>query len=238
MLWLRVSGALRAATVVTVAGTSLFVTAGAGFADTDDGPEPRVIGFSPARQVVQFAPYAVSVTFSTPLRESGASMSIRTVDGEVGTGKVVTRAATLRRSVIEGAPNGVYTIEWEAVAKNGRKMAGTFGFTAGHPNDDPLITGVPAASSPESSPESSAGAAGGSPAVKDPWADDGDAVVVAPAPADDGSVPEGRSPYRFPLLAFGLGSLLVIASGLVSRRHRRVERERPVVRTRRGVYSV
>ena len=236
MVWLRVNragGALRAATALAVAGAGLGVSliggAGTAFADpADSGP----IGFSPAREVVKFAPNAVSVTFGTALRDSGASMSIRTKDGEVGEGKVSTSARTLRRSVETGAPNGPYTIKWTAVAQDGRKMSGTFRFVAGHPNDDPQGPSPSASPKDEKSP-----AATVPPVVKDPWRNDGDASVLVGG-ADDDRPASGGSSYGFPLLALGLGALLVIASGLVSRRHRPTVSERLTIHTSRGVYSV
>ncbi|MCD5312955.1 copper resistance CopC family protein [Kineosporia babensis] len=233
---------LRAATTLTVAGASLgFSLIGSpGTAFADSGA--REIGRSPGREVVQFAPNAVSVTFSTELRESGASLSISTKNGEVGRGKVSTADGALRRDLVKGAPNGEYLIEWKAVAKNGEKMSGTFSFTAGHPNDDPLITGEPTpdqetgetAQPPTSSDLDPT--ATPSPKATDPTkANRGDMYVIPPARSQE--PPSGGS-YGSPLLALAVGALLVIASGLVSRRHGPVVAERLTIRTRRGVYSV
>ncbi len=240
MLWLRVNGiggVLRAATALSVAGAglgaSLIGAAGTAFADS---PDSGVIGVSPAREVVQFAPNAVSVTFSTPLRKSGASMSIRTKDGDVGDGAVSTGSRTLRRDLVTGSPNGFYTVDWSAVAQDGRKLSGTFSFTAGHPNNDPLITGVPAPTPSASTSTETPPTPDASP-TKDSWADDGDSVAVA-APSNDEPPSNGGSSYGFPLVAMALGALLVIASGLVSRRHRTSAPDRLTIRTRGGIYSV
>jgi methionine-rich copper-binding protein CopC len=237
MVWLRVSdarGVLRSATALTVAaaglGLSLMGSGPTAFAAAADRQDTGPIGYSPARDVVQFAPYAVSVTFGTALRDSGASMSIRTKAGEVGQGKVSTSARTLRRAVETGAPNGSYTIEWKAVAVDGRKMSGTFGFTAGHPNNDPLLGGEPGVTV-TASPEPTAPLV-----VKDPWQDDGDSAVPAGSRSQD--PPADQHDYGFPLLALGVGALLVIASGLVSRRHRPAVTEQLTIRTSRGIYSV
>jgi methionine-rich copper-binding protein CopC len=234
MLWLRVidgCGGLRVATALAAAGAGLiFGSAGTAFADS--GAE--VVGVSPARGVVQFAPYAVSVTFSTELRGSGASMSIRSTTGEVGVGQVSTGARTLRRSVVEGAPNGAYTVDWSAVAENGDELSGSFRFTAGHPNNDPLLTGEPV---PEATASSPAAPPQPSPPVRDPWRNDGD-VIAAPVPDHPDPPSNDGAPYRFPLIALGLGGLLVIASGLVSRRHKPAGPQRLTIQTRNGVYSV
>lgn len=244
-------GALRVGTALSVAGAglgaSLIGAAGTAFADS---PDSGVIGVSPAREVVQFAPNAVSVTFGTPLRKSGASMRIRTKDGDVGDGAVSTGSRTLRRDLVIGSPNGFYTVDWSAVAQDGRKLSGTFSFTAGHPNNDPLITGVPAPDvtatatvTAEPTPQPTSSASIKTPPTpknsptKDPWADDGDSVAVA-VPNSDEPPSSGGASYGFPLVAMALGALLVIASGLVSRRHRTSGPERLTIRTRSGIYSV
>ncbi|GAA3595303.1 hypothetical protein GCM10022223_08050 [Kineosporia mesophila] len=215
------------ATALAAAGAGLiFGSAGTAFADS--GAE--VVGVSPARGVVQFAPYAVSVTFSTELRGSGASMSIHATTGEVGVGEVSTGSRTLRRSVVTGAPNGAYTVDWSAVAENGDQLSGSFRFTAGHPNDDPLLTGEPV-------PEVTAAPSQPSPPVRDPWHHDGD-VIAAPALDHPDPPANGGVSYGFPLTALGLGALLVIASGLVSRRHKPAGPQRLTIQTRNGVYSV
>ncbi|GLY16070.1 hypothetical protein Kisp01_30850 [Kineosporia sp. NBRC 101677] len=250
MLWLRVGkacGALRTAAMVSVAGAGLGLSlTGTAFADTGEPGPKGEIGRSPYREVVQYAPNAVSVTFGTALRESGASMSIRTKYGEVGEGKVSTSARTLRRSLVVGAPNGPYTVDWEAVAKDGRKFSGTFSFTAGHPNDDPRNPGRPSPkpTGTEERPQPSTSsdpapsvAATASPSVKDAWAYD-DEASVAPVRTDREPPSNGGAAYGFPLLALGVGSLLVLASGLVSRRHRPAVAERLTIRTSRGIYSV
>ncbi|GLY30056.1 copper resistance protein CopC [Kineosporia sp. NBRC 101731] len=233
MLWLRVSdgcGGLRSATALAAAGAGLiFGSAGTAFADS--GAE--VVGVSPPREVVKFAPYAVSVTFSTDLQGAGASMSIHASTGEVGVGKVSTSSRTLRRSVVTGAPNGAYTVDWSAVAENGDKLSGRFRFTAGHPNNDPLIPGRPV---PEVTVSSPAGPVVPSPSVKDPWRSDGD-VTAAPVLDRPDPPANGDVSYGFPLTALGLGALLVIAAGLVSRRHPQTGHERLTIQTRNGVYS-
>ena len=233
--------------MVSVAGAGLGLSlTGTAFADTGDPGPKAEIGRSPFREVVQFAPNAVSVTFNTALRESGASMSIMTKNGEVGEGKVFTSARTLRRSLVVGAPNGPYTVDWQAVAEDGRKLSGTFSFTAGHPNDDPLLAGGPSpeTTEPEKRPQPSASSVPApsvtvtaSPSVKDAWAYD-DEASVAPAGVDREPPSNGGASYGFPLLALGVGSLLVLAAGLVSRRHRPAVAERLTIRTSRGVYSV
>jgi methionine-rich copper-binding protein CopC len=262
MVWQRVNGAggfLRAATALTVAGAglgaSLIGSGGTAFADSS---ESGVIGVSPAREVVQFAPNAVSVTFSTPLRKSGASMRIMTKEGDVGDGAVSTGSRTLHRDLVIGSPNGFYTVNWSAVAQDGQKLSGTFSFTAGHPNNDPLITGesapeVTASATAQPTAQPGPGASASSAATdpepsetppvpdgsvtKDPWANDGDVLAVA---ASDGDEPPSRggASYGFPLLAMALGALLVIASGLVSRRHRASVPDRLTIHTRSGIYSV
>jgi methionine-rich copper-binding protein CopC len=240
---------------------SLMCSGGTAFADSSDS---GVIGVSPARGVVQFAPNAVSVTFSTPLRKSGASMTIITNAGDVGTGTVSTSSRTLRRDLVIGSPNGFYTVDWSAVAQDGRKLSGTFSFTAGHPNNDPLITGEPApevtvsatsqpttdpATQPDPGPSEPASSAstdpepsetGPTPAhspAKQPLANDGGALAVGASNGDEPPSGGGTS-YGFPLVALALGALLVIASGLVSRRHRTSVPERLTIRTRGGIYSV
>jgi len=198
MLLLRViktRDVLRSVTVIGVAGgLSLIACPGTAFADSR-GPGP--IGLSPAREVVQFAPNAVSVTFSTPLRSSGASMRITTKAGQVGAGPVSTDARTLRRSIETGSPNGPYTVDWTAVAQDGTELSGTFRFTAARPALDPQASSapdtqrLPGGPTPTTAvdPDPAAAPVASDPAATDPAGSDPAGPGPGPATSDAGGAP-------------------------------------------------
>jgi len=102
----------------------------------------RPIGVSPKTDVVARAPLAVSVTFDQSLRSGGATLQVIGTDGEDGRGPVTTANRTLRRKLRLGAPAGPYRVVWKVVAADGRRMSGSFSFTAARSNQVPAPAAV------------------------------------------------------------------------------------------------
>lgn len=171
---------------------------------------PYSLDRSPAADVVARAPMAVSVTFDEPLRPRGARMRVITAEGDVGTGDVSTGDRTLRRDLRLGAPAGPYRVEWRAVSASGRRMSGTFTFTAARSNGTPerrppdavtnpstpgsVVDRAPGTAEPRSAPDSTTGPQGSAAP---------DASAGSASPGSDASAGPDRSvrPSRTPLWA-------------------------------------
>jgi methionine-rich copper-binding protein CopC len=191
------------------------------------------IGTSPGTRVVARLPLAVSVTFDEPLRPRGVAMRVIGRDGlDYGDGAAtVYRATTLRRDIRVGAPNGPYTVTWEAVAADGHRQTGSFGFIAAHSN---------ATLAPTSAPSESARTASVTPSPllptsqsplaprTDPHSDSGLRGALGSEQNSGGDDESSRSLFTY--LPLGLGAVLVVAAGLVSlvtrRRNAAAEAER------------
>lgn len=191
------------------------------------------VGFSPAAEVVSRAPVAVSVTFREPLRSSGAELRVLSEDGDVGTGKITTSQKTLRRSLRLGAPGGKYIVEWKAVSAKGKRMTGTFTFTAARGNGEVERTS-PVPSPPVATEPTARAAAVARPSAPPSgtpgWISGSDPIWTpqpTPTPAHSLggalSAGSGHSGGPDPTVSTGLtavplavGGLLVLAAGLVS----------------------
>jgi copper resistance protein C len=228
--------------VITSAVFGLTTVGSAGVALGAAGP----IGHSPAGKVVRDAPTAVSVTFDEPLRAGGARMRVLTKEGDVGVGQVTTGRRTLRRELRANAPAGSYTVQWTAVSAKGRKMSGSFSFTAARSKGAAVITSSPVPSprvtvavrptaQPASAPPTSAGptgtaGAGTSPSATPAWISGSgslgtpeptnSAVAALPADGSDHSGSDRSVSTGFTAVPLTVGGLLVLAAGLVSLFHR------------------
>jgi methionine-rich copper-binding protein CopC len=156
------------------------------------------VGISPSASVVARLPLAVSVTFGKSLKSSGASLRVLSPVGDVGSGSVTTDSKTLRRQIKDGAPSGRYTIVWRATSVSGRKMSGSFVFTAARGNSDTVTivpTDVPSAVAAPS--------VSGSPSVTEPPASPSLAVSAAAGAIDHHHPDHCRRPARLKIVIGG-----------------------------------
>lgn len=82
--------------------------------------------------VVDAAPEAVELTFSNTPAAIGSEVRVLAEDGTNwadGDVRILDNTATQR--LRDGAPAGVYTVQWRVVSSDAHPIEGTFGFTAG-----------------------------------------------------------------------------------------------------------
>ena len=194
----------RLGAMLAIAITAVLVVPGIAFAHASQ------TGSSPAAdEVVTTAPTQVRIDFDSALLDVGAALVVRSEAGDsITTGPAVVGDRDFTVPVDPAAPNGVYSVAYRVVSKDGHTIENSFTYVvAGEasPAADESAT-------PEATPEVVAEEPVTPEATPEPIAEQ-PVVADEPSPAPDttGAPPEGSV---MPFVLFG-GIGLVIVIGIV-----------------------
>lgn len=98
-----------------------------------------LIGSDPADgATVDAAPSQVVLTFAAEQAGVGAEVVVTGPDGGAWSdGAAVTSGTTVTQPLVDGMPDGAYTVAWRSVAQDGHPVTGTFGFVLDAPDTEP-----------------------------------------------------------------------------------------------------